>query len=339
MSINRNKRSIVIDLKREEGREIIYKLIRETDIVIENFRVGVAEKLGIDYNTLKKYRNDIIYCSIKGFGSKGPYTDKPSYDIIIQAMSGLMSTTGEEGRPPIRVSFALADIFTALYAVNSILALLYHRKETGEGGYIEANLLDSMIFSMSYIPMIYLMTGKIPRRYGSGHPSIVPYQAFKCKDDKYLIIAVGNDRHWMRLCKAIDREDLVDDERFKTNPDRVKNRDKLIPILEKIFLERDREEWMKILDKAKVPYGPVYNLDEVFQDEYVKYSKIVMELIHDKIGAIKQLTYPVYINGYRLKPKNPPPTLGNETVNILRELGYTDKEIKRMMKDRIVCCE
>ena len=338
MSINRNKKSIAIDLKSDEGREIIYKLVRDSDIVIENFRPGVAEKLGIDYNTLKRINSSIIYCSIKGFWSRSRYASRPSYDIIIQGMSGLMSTTGEEGRPPIRVSFALADIFTAYNAVANILAMYINRLKTGEGGYIEVDLLDTLIYAMSYVPMIYLATGRIPKRYGSGHPSIVPYQAFECRDGKYLIVAVGNERHWEGLCRALGREDFINDERFKTNPDRVRNRDILIPILENIFRERDREEWIKILNRFNVPNGPVYSLDEVFKDPYIDESKIVDIYRHSKLGEVRYIAYPAYINNMRPKPKTPPPDLGRDAYEILTKLGYNREDINRLAEKGIVCC-
>ncbi len=338
MSTNRNKKSIVIDLRRDEGKEIVYKLVKTCDIVVENFRPGVVEKLGIDYNTLRKHKEDIIYCSVKGFGTKGPYVHKPAYDIILQAMSGLMATTGEEGRPPVRVSFALVDIFAGLFAVNSILAALYEREKTGKGKHIEVSLYDSIVFAMSYIPMIYLLSGQMPRRLGSGHPSIVPYQAFECADGKYIIVAAANDRFWQRLCDILGREDLKNDERFKTNPDRVRNRNILIPILEEIFRTRPRDEWTKLLEKAGVPYGPVYSLDEVFRDPYIVSSGIVGTIKHEKLGEIKQLLYPALFNGQRLPPKSPPPIMGRHAIEILKELGYSADEIQRLIKENIICC-
>jgi formyl-CoA transferase len=187
--------------------------------------------------------------------------------------------------------------------------------------------------------MIYLLSGEVPKRYGSAHPSIVPYQAFKCRDGKYIIVAVGNDRQWIRLCKVLGREDLINDERFKTNQDRVRNRDKLIPIVEEVFLQKKRIEWMRTLEEADVPYGPVYDLSEVFEDEYVKYSRIVFELAHETLGSIKQLAYPASIDGDRPRPKSPPPKLGNEAVNILREAGYDNEEIERLINNKIICCE
>ncbi|MDM7275471.1 MAG: CoA transferase, partial [Thermoprotei archaeon] len=190
LSINRNKKSVVVDLRKSEGREIVYRLVRVSDAVIENFRSGVPEKLGVDYKTLSRVKGDLIYCSIRGFGSGSPYERKPAYDLIVQAMSGLMTATGEEGRPPIRAAFALFDMIAGLIAANSILAALLERGRGGGGAYIEVSLYDSAVFAMSYIAMIYLLTGRKPGRWGHAHPSIVPYQAFQCSDGKWLALAV-----------------------------------------------------------------------------------------------------------------------------------------------------
>ncbi len=339
MSINRNKRSIVINLKDERGREIVHKLVREADVVVENFRAGVAKSLGIDYETLKEINPKLIYCSIRGFGDSSPYSQRPAYDIILQAMSGLMATTGEEGRPPVRVSFALFDIISGLIAAISILGALIEREKTGKGKRIEVSLYDSSIFGMSYIPMIYLMTGRVPPRLGSAHPSIVPYQAFLCKDGKWLIVAVTNEKFWSNFCRAIGREDLIEDERFRTNPDRVRNRDLLIPILEEIMKGKTREEWMKIFEEYGVPYGPVYELNEVFEDPHIKSSRIVVELDHESLDKVKQILFPALFDGRRLKPKSAPPTLGSSAREILKELGYPDDLVDSLISEGVVCCD
>lgn len=336
LSINRNKRSIVIDLKKEDAKEIVYKLVKESDVVIENFRSGVPEKLGIDYNSLKKIKHDIIYCSIKGFGSKSPYENKPSYDLLVQAMSGFMTVTGEKGSPPIRAAFALFDIIAGLIATNSILAAIIERSKTGHGKYIEVSLYDSAIFSMSYIAEIYLLTNKIPSKMGSAHPSIVPYQAFRCADNKYIAIAVTNEKFWENLCNALNMKELCNDPRFKTNPDRVKNRDELIPLLEKKFYEKTRDEWLNILEKADIPCAPVYELDEVFRDPHVLSSGIINIVNHSTLGQIKQLSYPALFNGKRPMIRLPPPTLGEHTSLILKNLGYNEDQISKLKNNRIV---
>ena len=338
LSANRNKRSIVIDLRKKEGREIIYRLVKRCDVVIENFRPDVPKKLGIDYETLRKYRDDIVYCCIRGFGSQSPYAMKPAYDLLVQAMSGLMASTGEEGRPPVRVAFALFDIIAGLIAALSIVAALYERRQTGKGRYIEVSLFDSAIFSMSYIAMIYLLTGKVPRRYGSAHPSIVPYQAFECKDGKWIAVAVTNEKFWELFCKALGLEELINDSRFKTNPDRVANREELLKIIEPKLKEKSRSEWIKIFEEYGVPYGPVYTMDEVFEDPHVKASGIVGEVEHPTLGRIKQLLYPALIDGVRPKPVKAPPRIGEDAISILKELGYTDDEVRKLIDENVVCC-
>jgi len=340
LSINRNKRSIVIDLRYPEGREVVYRLVRVSDVVIENFRSDVPAKLGVDYETLKRYNEGLVYCAIRGFGSRSPYEGRPAYDLIVQAMSGLMMATGEEGRPPVRVAFALFDMIAGLIAANSILAALIERSRSGRGSYIEVSLLDSAIFAMSYIAMIYLLKGEKPKRYGNAHPSIVPYQAFKCSDGKWIAVAVTNDRFWQNLCRALNlSQELCNSPEFNTNPARVKNRDKLIPILEQVFLEKPREYWLKILEAHDVPCGPVYEADEVFEDPHVKSSGIVGMVTHRKLGEIRQLLYPATINGARPKPKRAPPTLGENTREILRELGYNESEIEELLQRKIVMGE
>jgi len=336
LSINRNKKSIVLDLKKPEAKEIVYKLVRESDVIIENFRSGVPEKLEIDYNTLKKIKPDIIYCSIKGFGSKSPYENKPAYDLLIQAMSGLMTVTGDEESPPIRVAFALFDIIAGLIASTSILAAIIERSMTKQGKFIEVSLYDSAIFAMSYVAEIYLLTGKIPRKMGSAHPSIVPYQTFKCKDDKHIAVAVTNEKFWVNLCEALAMKELCDDPKFKSNPDRVKNRGILIPILEQKFSERARDEWLKVLEKYDVPCAPVYELDEVFQDIHVLSSGIIAEINHNILGTIKQLSYPAMFNNERLKIRLPPPTLGADTLLILEKLGYTKDQIEKLKSNGVI---
>ncbi len=338
-SANRGKESIVVNLKDKRGREIIYRLVEKSHVVIENYRPGVREKLGVDPDTLFKVNSELVYCSIKGFGlNNTPYRDKPAYDVLIQGMSGLMASTGEEGRPPVRVSFALFDVITGyMSSLNIVSALLAKREGRIKGPvYIEVPMYDTAIYSMVYIPVIYLMTGRKPRRMGSGHPSIVPYQAFRAGDGKYFILAAANDRLWRKACEALGRMDLAEDPRFKTNPDRVEHREELTRILQEIFDAKPRSYWIELFEKHGVPVAPVYEVDEVFKDPHVVQRKLVIEPPHPLLEKIPQLAYPVWVNNERYTSMLPPPLKGEHTVKILEELGYSRENIEKLRREGIV---
>ncbi|MBS7651868.1 MAG: CaiB/BaiF CoA-transferase family protein [Candidatus Bathyarchaeia archaeon] len=333
MSVNRGKKSITLDLKKAEAREALYRLAERCDIFLENFRPGVTARLGIDYETIRKVNPRIIYCSISSFGQTGPYASWPGYDIIIQGMGGLMGITGEPGRPPVRVGIAITDIGAGMWAAIAILAALRVRDKAGIGQYIDISLLDGVVSWMTYAAGIYFATGRPPERMGSAHPSMVPYQAFEAGDGKYLLIAAGNDRLWATLCQGMGLEGLIDDPRFSTMDRRVENRGELIPILEKEFRKRPRDSWLERLRELGFPCGPVYTLDEVFNDPHVLSRGMLIEMDHPEAGKIKQIGPPIKLSETPCIVGSPPPRLGEHTEGVLKEVaGYTDEEIERLRR-------
>ncbi len=323
LSLNRGKKSVVLDLKTREAQKVIRQLVVDSDIFVESFRPGKLSKMHLDYRSLRRLNKALVYCSISGFGQTGPYKNRPGYDITAFAMSGIMSTTGERGRPPIRVSVPVADIAAGHYATSGILAALARRLVTGTGDYVDVSLLDSIISWLTYNATYYFTTGKQPERFGSAHPSIVPYQAFKCQDD-YLVVAVGNDRQWQSFCSAVGLHRLGEDRRFSTNPMRVRNRHALIPTLSKMFRRRRVAYWHKLLTGHDVPSAPVNSIGDVTRDKQI----LSRGLIQRDRGAAR-LASPLLFSTGRPSASLTAPRLGEHTVPILRELGYSKKKASR----------
>lgn len=334
MSINRNKRSIVLDLKSDKGLQILWKLVKKSDVFVENFRPGTTSRLGVDYEHMNKLNPSIIYCSISGFGQSGPDREMPGYDLVLFARSGMMSITGEEGRPPVKAGVPVSDIGGGMYAAFAITSALYRRGTRSVGEFIDVSLLEGQISWLTHQAGSYFATGVSPRRMGSAHPSIAPYQAFKAKDD-FFVIAVGNDDLWHRFCRAIDRPELDRDERFKSNPERVRWRLRLEEILSAIFATDTAENWLKKLAQAGVPGGPINSLDRAFVDPQVTTRKMVLEINHPKAGKVKQLNVPFKFKDFNFEVRRPPPVLGEHTSEILSELGYSNSSIDKLKTSKI----
>jgi crotonobetainyl-CoA:carnitine CoA-transferase CaiB-like acyl-CoA transferase len=313
LSVNRNKRSVGVDLKRPEGSEKIRKLAADADVVIENMKRGALEKMGLGYAALKELNPGLVYCSITGFGP-GKDGDRPGYDFLIQARAGIMGITGfpEPDGEPTKVGVAIADIVCGLYAATAILAALRRREATGKGARIEVPLFESTLSWLANRGQEYLVSGEDKGRLGNAHPTIVPYQTFDASD-KQIAVAVGNDAQFERLCDAIGRAELADDERYATNPARVASREELVEILQQEFSKRAADEWVEKIREAGVPIGPVNALADVFADEHVSSSGILRDVDHPTAGMLKMLASPVLIDGERPPIRCPPPTLGQHT--------------------------
>ncbi len=328
LSVNRNKKSITVNLKTPEGVEIVKRLAKISDVFIENFKVGGLQKLGLGYDVIHQENPRIIYVSITGFGQTGPYRERPGYDFIIQGMCGVMSVTGEPDGEPMKVGVAWTDVITGLFAANAILAALIEREKSGLGQYIDISLLDSAIAAMVNQASNYLISGVPPRRYGNAHPNIVPYQAFKTKDS-YMILAVGNDSQFKKFCEIAGRPDLAENPDFETNPKRVENREKLIPIIKEIMLQRTTAEWCEKLVEAKVPCGPIYNMKEVFEDPHVLSRDMVVKVKHPTAGEIPLVGTPFKFSRTKVEFRQHPPLLGEHTDEVLKNLlGFSEKTLK-----------
>ena len=340
LAINRNKRSITVDISKPEGQEIIKKLVLESDIVIENYKVGQLRKYGLDYDSLKALKNDLIYCSITGFGQTGPYAHRPGYDYIVQGMGGFMSVTGEKedlpGGGPQKAGVAIADIFTGMYATSAILAAVVHRDRTGIGQYIDLSLLDVQIATMCNVASNYLTSGVSPKSWGNASANIVPYQTFKASDG-WIIVAAGNDSQFRHFVESGHEPQLADDPRFSTNPERVRHRSELDPLLQKMVLKKTKKEWIELLDTANVPCGPINNFKEVFENEQVIAREIKMEMPHPTAGKVNLVRSPMRLSETPVVENRPPPLLGEHTHEILQEkLGLTELQIKSLKDQGII---
>jgi len=331
-SINRNKKSVVLNLKSPEGREVFYDLVKKADVVYDNYRPGVLERLQVDYEHLQRYNPQIICCSISTFGYTGPYRDRPGYDLIVQAMSGGMSITGEPGGSPVRAGIPLGDLVGGLLAVHGILAAYIHRQKTGQGQRLEVSLLDGQVYLLTYIAQYYFHSGKIPGPIGSGHQSLVPYQAFKTKDIQIVIVA-HQDHHFQRLCRAMGKPEWAEDPRFATRNARLENKSLLIPMMESHLQTKSGDEWLEAIHKAGVPAGPINTLDRVLSDPQVLTREMIVETEGPAKEKIKTIGNPLKMEKTPANTFTRPPQLGEHTREVLMNiLGYSSEQIQSLSK-------
>lgn len=333
LSINRNKKSLTLNLKHAEGRAILKKLLATADILIENFKPGTTKRMGVDYETVSGDHPGLIYCSITGYGQTGPYKDRPGFDFMIQAQGGIMSVIGPVEGPPYKVGVAIVDITAGMFANSAILAALHHRTQTGRGQYIDIALLDSQIAWLVNVAHNYFATGSAPPRFGNAHPNIVPYEVCPTRDG-YLALAIGTDAQYQRFCEVVDRLDLWENEDYQTNAGRVKHRDTLIPVLQDLFRERSTAAWIDLMVKHKIPIGPINDIPTLLADPQVAAREMVQEVEHPTLGAIQQLGPVAKFSDTPAVVQSAPPLLGEHTDSILRqEIGYTDAAIERLRAD------
>ena len=314
LSINRGKKSLTLNLKTPEAREILTKLIRNSDVLVENFRKDFLTSIGFGYEEVAKLNPKIIYTSITGYGHTGPWADRPGYDLAVQGQSGIMSLTGDPNGSPYKTGTSLADITAGIYATLGILLALQARQRTGKGQKVDVSLLDGQVSFLTYQAGIYFGTGKSPTRKGNQHPTIVPYETFKARD-RYFNLAVGNDRLWGQFCDLLGRQDLKAHEKFATNPRRVQNHDDLYPVLQKIFAEKTADEWLAFFEKNGIPCGAVFSVGEVLEHPQVRAREMVVERPHPKLKSVKMTGVPVKLSDTPGVAGDAPPLLGQHTGN------------------------
>ena len=344
LGANRNKRSITVDIARPEGQALIRRIALQSDVFVENYKVGDMARYGLAAVSLLALNPRLVYCSITGFGQTGPYRERAGYDYAVQGMGGLMSVTGpsraeiaddQSGGGPQKVGVAVADLFTGMYASTAILAALRHRDLTGEGQSIDMALLDTQVAMLANLGANYLSSGAVPQRMGNAHQNIVPYQVFEVADG-HMIVAVGNDSQFAKFCEVAGRPALAQDARFTRNADRVRHRDTLVPLLAALMKARTRNDWLNALEAAKVPCGPINDLADVFADPQVLAREMTVQMPHPLAGSVRLVASPIKFSATPVQYRRPPPLLGEHTAQILTELGLTDDDITALQAARVI---
>ena len=335
LGLNRNKRSLALDLRAPESRTVLERLFPRVDVFVENFRPGTVDRLGLDYETASRLHPGLVYCSVSAFGQDGPYRHRPANDPIVQAIAGVMRITGRPGDPA-RVGVPLPDYGAALMAAFAISAGLLRRERTGLGTRLDLNLLDVTLFSLGPRAQEYLIDGRELGAFGSAHPSFAPYQAFTCADGAAVYVAIITEKFWHNLCRAIDRPDLADDPRFATNADRLANREALTMLLESVFRARPRAEWTNVFERSEVPYGPVNSVGEALADPQVRHNGPTVGFDHPTAGPVRTLALPLAVDGQRATARRPAPLLGQHSDEILRELGFESSEIAALQERGVI---
>lgn len=337
LSINRNKRSLVVDMKSPEGLALVRKLVLACDVVVENFRPGILDRLGLSIKGLRDQKPALIWCSISGFGQTGPYRDKPAYDMIVQALSGGMSLTGEPDGASVRAGIPIGDIAAGMYAVIGVLAALNRRKETGEGDVIDISMLDCQAAMLSYQAAYHLHSGAVPGRQGRGHDSIATYRAFTAGDGIDIVVTANTEKMWAGLCRALGCEALIDDKRFKTNRERHANRQLLWPLLESAFRKKKADEWVTALEAENIPVGVVNTLDRVMTDPQINARGMVLKLANDDGKTIRVMGNPIHMDHPNVTEHTYPPSPGQDNAEILQDLlGLDQASIDRLHRDGVI---
>ncbi|KAF7536598.1 hypothetical protein G7054_g4446 [Neopestalotiopsis clavispora] len=336
-AVNRNKKSVTLNIKNPSGKEIFLKLAKSADVLVENFKPGTMDRLGLGYDRLKEHNPRLIYASLSGYGTSGPYAKKGGYDPIAGAEAGLLHITGERGGPPVRPGIGLVDMSTGLYLHGAILAALHARQRNGQGQRVDASLFETQISLLTNVGMAWLNLGLEAQRWGCQHPSIVPYDAFRTKD-KYIVSGATNDAQFADLCKLLGLEHLIDDERFSTNPKRVANRELINPIINAAFASKTAEEWMVLLAKTTLPFAPINNMESTFSHPQAKARGMIMELESDPAnsGRIRVIGPAVKFSNTAPSVRTSPPVLGQHTAEVLNTLGIDSEEVENLRRDGIV---